>query len=132
MNTEPQNIKTELSQLLDFLSDTSLPEELRACAALSAFEFTHPFSDGNGHIGRVLVLSTLQGGYALQSLVGFSRALVTGKCEASDQIGLLRSGKQSLPDFCQAMLVMLKRSHDWVLRVNKDMELRNGDCGGPS
>ena len=132
VNTEPQNIEAELSQLLAFLSDTSLPEELRACAALPAFEFTHPFSDGNGHVGRMLVLSTLQRGYSLQSLVGFSRALATGKRETSDQIGLLRSGKQSLPDFCHAMLGMLERSHDWVLRVNKDIELRNGDCGDPS
>ena len=107
MNTDAANVEEELAQLLSFLADESLPDEVRAAAAFPAFEFTHPFADGNGHVGRMLVLSILQGRYPLQAMVRFSKALVFGKGESMHLFGLLRRGEYTLADFCHATLQQL-------------------------
>ena len=74
--------------------------DARAVAAFAAFEFTHPFSDGNGHTGRMLMLSVLQEGYSLFSMTSFSRMLVLGREEAARLFSLLRGGECSLAAFC--------------------------------
>lgn len=107
VNTDPNSVEEELEQLLAFLADEQLPDEVRAVAAFPAFEFTHPFEDGNGHVGRMLVLSTLQGRYSLQTMVGFSEALVFGKGNYTRLFGKLRRGEYSLADFCHAALQQL-------------------------
>ena len=107
VNTDPNNVEEELEQLLAFLADEQLPDEVRAVAAFPAFEFTHPFEDGNGHVERMLVLSTLQSRYSLQTMVGFSEALVFGKRKFTHLFGMLRRGEYSLADFCQAALRQL-------------------------
>jgi len=107
VNTDPNNVEEELEQLLAFLADEQLPDEVRAVAAFPAFEFTHPFEDGNGHVGRMLVLSTLQSRYSLQTMVGFSETLVFGKRKFTHLFGMLRRGEYSLADFCQAALRQL-------------------------
>ena len=109
VNTNPDNVEEELEQLLAFLADEQLPDEVRAVAAFPAFEFTHPFEDGNGHVGRMLVLSTLQNQYSLQTMVGFSKALVFGKREITHLFGMLRRDECSLADFCHDAL---RRLHD--------------------
>ena len=108
VNTNPDNVEEELEQLLTFLADEQLPDEVRAVAAFPAFEFTHPFEDGNGHVGRMLVLAALQNRYSLQTMVGFSEALVFGKGKFTRLFGMLRRGEYSLADFCNAALRQLR------------------------
>ena len=107
VNTDSGNVEEELEQLLAFLADEQLPDEVRTVAAFPAFELTHPFEDGNGHVGRMLVLSTLQNRYSLQTMVGFSEALVFGKGTFVHLFGMLRRGEYSLADFCHAALQQL-------------------------
>lgn len=104
INAEPGEIAGELGELLRFLSDESVLPEVRAVAAFAAFEFTHPFSDGNGHTGRMLMLSALQEGYSLFSMTCFSRALILGREEAARLFSLLRGGECSLAAFCLSWL----------------------------
>ncbi|WP_323764440.1 Fic family protein [Marinovum sp.] len=52
----PERVATEMARLLDWLStEESLPVPVRAAIAHLWFETIHPFSDGNGRIGRALV-----------------------------------------------------------------------------
>jgi len=55
----------------------------------------------------MLVLSTLQSRYSLQTMVGFSETLVFGKRKFTHLFGMLRRGEYSLADFCQAALRQL-------------------------
>lgn len=107
VNTDPSNVEEELEQLLAFLADDQLSDEVRAFAAFPAFEFTHPFEDGNGHVGRMLALSTLQNQYSLQTMVRFSTVLAFGKNKFAHLFGMLRRNEYSLADFCHAALQQL-------------------------
>lgn len=52
----PERVADEMAALLDWLTDESaLPVPVRAALAHLWFETIHPFSDGNGRIGRALV-----------------------------------------------------------------------------
>jgi Fic family protein len=56
----PQNVAPLMENLEAFLQDESLPVLIRAAIAHYQFEAIHPFDDGNGRVGRILI-STLLG-----------------------------------------------------------------------
>ena len=43
-----------MSQLMDWAKQVSLPQVVKSCIFHYEFEFIHPFSDGNGRMGRML------------------------------------------------------------------------------
>lgn len=51
----PEELATVLGQLELFLHDTSLPPLIHAGLAHAQFETIHPFLDGNGRVGRLLI-----------------------------------------------------------------------------
>jgi Fic family protein len=51
----PHQMREALGQLEQFLHDTSLPALVHAALAHAQFETIHPFLDGNGRIGRLLI-----------------------------------------------------------------------------
>ncbi len=63
----PQEVHGAMSALEAFLhSDDDLPCLLRAALAHVQFETIHPFLDGNGRLGRLLIVLLLQHGGVLQ------------------------------------------------------------------
>lgn len=54
----PEQLEGGLDQLLDYLEKGSLPALLRVAIGHLEFEALHPFKDGNGRVGRMLI--TLQ------------------------------------------------------------------------
>ena len=115
VNARPECIATELSELLDFLSNEEVLQEVRAIASYASMEFTHPFVDGNGHVGRMLLVASLADRYSLPTIVRFSCLLATNK-----QLGRLliplRKGERSIADFCLEVLV-------WLYGVQPEMPL---------
>ena len=104
---DPGGFERELDCLAAFLADGRLLPEVRAACAYALLEWTHPFMDGNGHTGRMLLLSVLQERYSLPSTTFFSRALCLGRGVTCGQFALLREGKGSLAGFCAATLAQL-------------------------
>ena len=110
ISTHPDQVEAELDELAAFLADESLLPEVRAVCGFQSLEFTHPFADGNGHTGRMLVPAILQGRYTPQTLARFSRELVLGRKKASYQFSLIRNGERTVPEFCHAMLSCLNEA----------------------
>lgn len=73
----PKKIKTLMEELLK--SVNSQKEQfvlLRACLAHFTFEKIHPFLDGNGRVGRILLQMVLQkGGYGMKGLLSIEEYL---------------------------------------------------------
>ena len=107
INTHHTNIVSELDELTAFLADCGIAPEARAACGFLSLEFTHPFADGNGHVGRLLLLSMLQGLHSPESLAFLSRELVLGRAKASHQFSLVRSREHDVREFCLAMLTYL-------------------------
>ncbi|MDR2205205.1 MAG: Fic family protein [Flavobacteriaceae bacterium] len=48
-----QRVPMLMSQLLDWAENAKLPQVVKSCIFHYEFEFIHPFSDGNGRMGRM-------------------------------------------------------------------------------
>lgn len=102
-NTPPERIEAELTELLGFLGDESISQEARACASYASVEFTHPFRDGNGHVGRMLLITLLADRYSLSTIVRFSHELTVGR-KIGRLLIPLREGELSIAGFCLEVL----------------------------
>jgi Fic family protein len=49
----PRNVSELMNQLLDWVKNSELPQVVKSCIFHYEFEFIHPFSDGNGRMGRM-------------------------------------------------------------------------------
>ena len=49
----PRQVPLLMSQLLDWTQSAKLPQVVKSCIFHYEFEFIHPFSDGNGRMGRM-------------------------------------------------------------------------------
>jgi len=51
----PEGLSSGMEDLLTFLTDDSMPPLLRVALCHLEFEALHPFKDGNGRVGRILI-----------------------------------------------------------------------------
>ncbi len=51
----PEQLEAELDRLFSYINDESVPLLLRTAVSHLEFEALHPFQDGNGRIGRMLI-----------------------------------------------------------------------------
>ncbi|MBP8591184.1 Fic family protein [Candidatus Shapirobacteria bacterium] len=67
----PKKIPTHLKRLLNFINSDKEPfVPIRACLAHYSFEKIHPFLDGNGRVGRLLLQAVLaKSDYAMKGLI---------------------------------------------------------------
>lgn len=77
MPPPPRQIPGLMEKLLKFVnSEKESFVPLKACLAHYTFEKIHPFFDGNGRIGRMLLQATLQkGGYGMKGLLAIEEYL---------------------------------------------------------
>ena len=113
----PKNIHAELAHLLDLLSDNTLMPEIRAACSFALFEWIHPFMDGNGHTGRMLMIAALGRLYQLPTVVCFSSEIVMGKSRAGKLLDLLRTGEGNLNDFCSGVLARLEGAQTEAAKI---------------
>lgn len=67
----PSQISTLVNRLVNFINSSKEPfVPLKACLAHYSFEKIHPFLDGNGRVGRLLLQAVLQkNGYGMKGLI---------------------------------------------------------------
>lgn len=68
-----------LTQMLTLMRSEQIPALLAAPAAHFLFEYTHPFYDGNGRMGRYLLALNLQPTLTLPSVLSLSRTIADNR-----------------------------------------------------
>ena len=68
-----------LTQMLALMRSEQIPQLLAATAAHFLFEYTHPFYDGNGRMGRYLLALNLQPTLTLPSVLSLSRTIADNR-----------------------------------------------------
>lgn len=68
-------LDNHLETLFSFIEDTEINILIRAFCAHAIFEIIHPFVDGNGRVGRVLIPSIIRDGEDIRNMIYVSRYL---------------------------------------------------------
>lgn len=88
----PHEMNLALGELETFLHDSSLPVLIHAGLAHAQFETIHPFLDGNGRVGRLLITFLLCGRRVLsQPLLYLSVYLQAHRAQYYDRLTAIRN-----------------------------------------
>jgi Fic family protein len=84
-----KNISDEMTKFISWYNSSSSSESILGRAALAHvyFESIHPFEDGNGRIGRVLVEKALSQGVGHPTLIAVSKFIEKHKKEYYAELG---------------------------------------------
>ncbi len=114
----PSQIPSLINKLIVF-SNSSKEQfvPIRACLAHYSFEKIHPFLDGNGRVGRLLLQAILQkGGYGMKGLLPIEEYLDNHR---SEYYQALEDTEKDVTDYLEFMLEAIadtaQRSKDIVL-----------------
>lgn len=90
----PETVPGYMDDLLRFVNRDDLPALVQAAVAHAQFESVHPFTDGNGRIGRALVNAVLRRrGVTTRIVVPLATALVAHRQRYFDLLGDYREGR---------------------------------------
>ncbi len=88
----PNDLAEAFGELEAFLDDRALPPLVHAGLAHAQFETIHPFLDGNGRVGRLLItLLMVERGVLTRPLLYLSLFLKQNRSEYYDRLGSIRS-----------------------------------------
>jgi Fic family protein len=89
----PETVKAYMDDLVAFADRGDVPALLQAAIAHAQFESIHPFTDGNGRIGRALINAILRRrGTTTRVVVPLASALVARREDYFDALSSFRSG----------------------------------------
>ena len=89
----PETVPGYMDDLVTFADRGDMPALLQAAIAHAQFESIHPFTDGNGRIGRALINTILRRrGATTRVVVPLASALVARRENYFDALGSYRSG----------------------------------------
>jgi Fic family protein len=89
----PETVPGYMADLITFADRSDMPALLQAAIAHAQFESIHPFTDGNGRIGRALINTILRRrGATTRVVVPLASALVARRDNYFDVLGSYRSG----------------------------------------
>ncbi|MCG7610738.1 MULTISPECIES: Fic family protein [Mycobacterium] len=89
----PDTVQDYMKDLITFANRDDMPVLLQAAIAHAQFESIHPFTDGNGRIGRALINTILRRrGTTTRVVVPLASALVARRDDYFDALGSYRSG----------------------------------------
>lgn len=71
--------EAHITELLTLMRSEQIPQLLAATAAHFLFEYTHPFYDGNGRMGRYLLALNLRPTLTLPTVLSLSRTIADNR-----------------------------------------------------
>jgi Fic family protein len=90
----PETVDDHMADLVVFANRTDLPVLAQAAIVHAQFESIHPFTDGNGRIGRALINTVLRRrGATRRVVVPLASALVARRDDYFDVLGAYREGR---------------------------------------
>lgn len=113
----PDEVPAWLDRLVALLADERFAPEVRAACGLGLHDWIHPFMDGNGHTGRLLMLAALDGLYSRATLVCLVRELVVNRSATSRQFKRLREREGDAEGFCLGLLGQVKDAQERAMRI---------------
>lgn len=111
----PRQINALLTKLIDYTNSQKEPfTPIKACLAHYLFEKIHPFLDGNGRVGRLLLQAVLtKGGYGMKGLVSIEEYLDKNRSE------YYRSLEEVERDVTEYLEFMLEAISETALEAKK-------------
>lgn len=105
----PSKIPALMSKLVNFInSSKEVFVPIRACLAHYSFEKIHPFLDGNGRVGRLLLQAVLQkGGYGMKGLLPIEEFLDSNRGE---YYSALEVSEKEASDYLEFMLEAIEKT----------------------
>ena len=89
----PERVPELLDDPLAYLNRDDVPALMQAVIAHAQFESIHPFTDGNGRIGRALVSASLRRrGVTRHAVIPLASGILARREEYFEALGLYRSG----------------------------------------
>jgi Fic family protein len=109
MPPPPRQINTYINKLLSYInSNKQLFVPIRACLAHYSFEKIHPFLDGNGRVGRLLIQIILaKGGYDMKGLLALEEYLDKNR---TSYYRYLDDPERDVTDYLEFMLEAIAES----------------------
>jgi Fic family protein len=90
----PESVDGYMTDLMAFANRLDLPVLAQAAIVHAQFESIHPFTDGNGRIGRALINTVLRRrGATRQVVIPLASALVARRDDYFDVLGAYREGR---------------------------------------
>lgn len=89
----PERVDELMADLIGYLSRDDVPVMTQAAIGHAQFESIHPFTDGNGRIGRALVASVLRRrGVTRNAVIPLASGLLARRDDYFTALGLYRQG----------------------------------------
>jgi Fic family protein len=122
----PETVADYMDDLIAFANRSDIPVLAQAAIVHAQFESIHPFTDGNGRIGRALINAVLRRrGATRQVVVPLASALVARRDEYFDHLGAYRAGRVEplITAFVEAATVAARESRVTARRIGELPEL---------
>jgi len=118
----PETVDGYLADLLAFANRGDVPVLAQAAIAHAQFESIHPFTDGNGRIGRAIINTVLRRRKATtRVVVPLASALVAHRDRYFDLLGEYRDGNVApiQASFAEATRISARESRQTALRLTQ-------------
>jgi Fic family protein len=128
----PETVPDYMGDLLEFANRDDLPVLVQCAVAHAQFESIHPFTDGNGRIGRGLINSILRRRrVTTRTVVPLASALVAHRDRYFDQLTAYRAGDPTplTLGFAVASHIAAAESRATARRLDEIPELWREDVG---
>jgi Fic family protein len=118
----PATVPDYMTDLLTFANRDDLPALVQAAIAHAQFESIHPFTDGNGRIGRALINTVLRRrGATTRVVVPLASALVARRDRYFDLLNAYREGdvKPLIATFAESSRIAAAESQTTARRLGE-------------
>lgn len=116
----PQRVPQLMEDLLLYLNRDDLPSLVQAAIAHAQFESIHPFTDGNGRIGRALVSASLRRrGVTRHAVIPIASGTLARRDDYFDALGEYRKGHPEpvIALFAHSAEVAARESRESIQRI---------------